>query len=53
MRFPQIVVLLVAILGTPAAAQQTTNPVAQHYRAYWQLLSAAIWRAQRWRLKRR
>jgi hypothetical protein len=34
MRFPQIAVLLVAILGTPAAAQQTTNPITQHYRAY-------------------
>jgi TonB family protein len=34
MRFPQIAVLLVAILVAPAAAQQSANPVTQHYRAY-------------------
>jgi TonB family protein len=34
MRFSQIAVLLVAILAMPAAAQQSANPVTQHYHAY-------------------
>jgi TonB family protein len=34
MRFPQIALLLVAILAVPAAAQQSANPVTAHYRAY-------------------
>ena len=39
MRFPQIAVLLVAILSGPVAAQQTPNPVTPHYRAYREALA--------------
>lgn len=39
MRFPQIAVLLVAILSGPVVAQQTPNPVTPHYRAYREALA--------------